>query len=286
MPNPVILAAVGRLPADMAVLRRALEVSKARDVDLHIAHVLDLPGDPSELDDASTFLGQASIAARDQIEAALTAMDVDSSSVTIRIKAGPHALCLIDLCAQLSPELIVMRAHQKKKISERLLGSTTERVIAAAATPVLVVKTKARKPCKRAVIATNGTDNALDLMRFVARHWSGARLRLMQVVHIPRQLKEAMLRTGAGKVAFADHREQLILKAEDHLRQLKRTSGLSADSVVAKGDPAKTLVAFCQQQNVDLIAMGQAHSNLVRRAFIGSVSRRVLRDADCDVLIF
>ncbi|EPX78253.1 universal stress protein [Litoreibacter arenae] len=285
MPKSVILAAVGRLPQDMAVLRRAIELVKNHDADFWVAHVLDLPGDPSELDDASTFLGQAAFAARDRIEAALLELGVEKSQVSIRIEAGAHALTLIDLCRQVDPALVVMRAHQKRKISERLLGSTTERVIAAASTPVLVVKTKAEAPYARAVVATNGTDEALDLMRFVSQQLPGVKLRLLQVVHIPRQLKEAMLRTGAGKVAFADHREQLILKAEEHLRLLVSKSDVSIQPAVAKGDPAKTLVAYCQDQNMDLIAMGQARKNLVSRAFIGSVSRRVLRDADCDVLI-
>ncbi|WP_442885676.1 universal stress protein [Amaricoccus sp.] len=36
---------------------------------------------------------------------------------------------------------------------------------------------------------------------------------------------------------------------------------------------------------MNLIALGPGRASLIRRAFIGSVTRRVLRDAACDVLI-
>jgi len=285
MQRTAILAAIGQLPQDLAVLTRAFELADGLEADLHVVHVLDLPGKEADLDDRSTFLGQANLAVRDRIAAALRDLGAESASVNVHVVAGAHALSLIDMCEEMAPDLIVMRAHQKKKLSERLLGSTTERVIAATATPVLVVKKRADRAHRRAVVATNGTDDALDRLQLVSRLLPRVRLQLVHVVHIPRQLKEAMLRSGAGRAAFADHREQLILSAEIHLKQVAEESGLRAAPVVFKGDPAKTLTEFCRFQNVDLIALGQARSTLVKRAFIGSVSRRVLREADCDVLI-
>ncbi len=286
MAKSVILAAIGHLPRDNYVLSRALELSRMKDATLHVVHVLNLPGKAADLDDSSTILGQAAFAARDRITATLREMGSETTSVNIQIKVGAHALCLIDLCEDLVPTLIVMRAHQRKKLSETLLGSTTDRVIAAAATPVLVVKTQAQTPYMRAVLATNGTDDAHDILQFMSWLLPEARLYLVQVVQISRQLKEAMLRTSAGKTAFTDYREQLTIAAENHLRALMTKSGRTAVPVVFKGDPAKTLSDFCATQDIDLIALGQGNSNLVKRAFIGSVSRRLLRDASCDVLIY
>ncbi|TDT77978.1 nucleotide-binding universal stress UspA family protein [Litoreibacter halocynthiae] len=287
MTQTTILAAIGELPQDVAVLDRALEVSTASRADLHVVHVLDLPGSSAQLDDLTTLPGQAAFAARDKIQAALTELGADLSSTKLHIVLGSHALALLDLCHDLSPDLIVMRAHQKVKISEKLLGSTTDRVIAAGHTPVLVVKRPVKHRYGRAVLATNGTDNALDRSAFVSNLLPEVKLHVVQAVQIPPQLKEAMLRFGSRTKDLTKHRRKLIEEAEDHLRDVKAQShGRGMTSRVLKGDPLSVLTRMCRDQDFDLIALGQGRSSLVSRAFIGSVSRRLLRDAVCDVLIW
>ena len=87
-----ILAAIGHLANDNSVLSRALELSNARNANLHVVHVLDLPGKSADLDDMSTLLGQAAFAARDRIQAGLRELGSENDSVEIRVKTGAHAL--------------------------------------------------------------------------------------------------------------------------------------------------------------------------------------------------
>lgn len=286
MTTKLILTAIGQLPQDTAVLERALEVAHRSDAELRVVHVLDLPGNGADLADVTTFLGQAVLAARDRIELALTELDADSSNIAIQIELGPHALTLIDICQNLKPDLIVMRAHQNTKIKERLLGSTTDRVIAAAETPVLVVKRAVKESYDCVVVATNGADNALEASEFVIDLLPEVRLNLVQAVQIPPQLKEAMLRVGSRKSELESHRTKLLNDAKNHLRNLAEKVGRRVKSQVLKGDPANALTRLCRKRDVGLIVLGQGRSSLVRRAFIGSVSRRLLRDAPCDVLIW
>lgn len=286
MTQKIILAAIGQLPQDLAVLERAAEIAKASRADLHIVHVLDLPGNEAELDDNSSFIGQAAIAARDRIKVALDELGEDPAQVIMQIEFGTHALTLLNVSKTLSPELIVMRAHQKKKIAQRLLGSTTDRVIAAGQTPVLVVKHAVKKPYSRVVLGTDGADAVLETSSFVSGLLPDAHLRLVQVVQIPPQFKEEMLRIGTRAEDLATHRKTLLKAAKDNLRDLASKIEQPVKTQVMKGDPAKSLMSLCHKRNIDLIAVGQGRASLVRRAFIGSVSRRLLRDASCDVLIW
>ncbi|MCX7567384.1 universal stress protein [Sulfitobacter sp. F26169L] len=285
MKPQMILAAVGHLPHDHAVLARALEVSGRSGAGLQIAHVLDLPGGRDDLTDASTFLGQAALAARDRLGLTLGEMGADLSQITIHIIHGTHAICLIDLCRDFRPDLVVMRAHQRTRIAEKLLGSTTERVIAAGQTPVLVVKRDTQTPYRHPVLATNGTDNAADTLRFVSTLLPDTKVHVVQAVDIPQQLKEAMLRVGTRERELAKHRKELTKAAGEHLQTLVQNSAASATSQVLKGDPLSVLTRLSQRADVDLIAVGAGRASLIQRAFIGSVSRRLLRDAACDVLI-
>jgi len=287
MGTPRILAAVGIFPPDHAVLARGLEISRASGADMHIVHVLDLPGDPADLDDISTFLGQAAFAARDRIKAALIDVDadVDTAAFAIHIELGAHALRLIEICDELRPDLVVMRAHQKTRISERILGSTTDRVIADGQAPVLVVKRPVERPYEQVVLATNGVDGASDAVRFIAGLLPQARLHMVAVIQIPPQLEEAMLSTGTRKAELSALRKKMITSAEENLHWLMSKWGPGATSKVLKGDPAKVLTRLCRSPQVDLMTLGTGRPGLIRRAFIGSVSRRLLRDAACDVLI-
>lgn len=286
MTEIVILAAIGDLPQDVAVLKRSVEIARALGAKLQVVHVLDLPGDASELHDITSFLGQSAFSARDRIKLALREIGADPMEVKILIELGAHAIALIGICSELSPALIVMRAHQKVKLKEKILGSTTDRVIAAAKTPVLVVKRTSNSPYDRVVLATNGTDSAMDTSRFIAALLPTAKLTLVQAVQIPPQLKEAMLRVGSRKDEIKALRKRLVNDAKVHLLTLTAKAGPNLSSEVLKGDPAKVLTQMSGDNNVDLLVLGQGRASLVRRAFIGSVSRRLLRDASCDVLIW
>jgi nucleotide-binding universal stress UspA family protein len=286
MVQKLILAAIGRLPHDISVLKRAIEIAAASGAKLEIVHILDLSTDTGNLNDHTSFLEKAACAARDRIDLALSDLIADPAEVKIQIVSGPHATSIINILGEVSPDLIVMRAHQKVRLKEKILGSTTDRVIAAAQTPVLVVKRAAKKPYDRVVLATNGTDSALGTSQFVTALLPDAKLTLVQAVQIPPQLKEAMLRVGSRNGELKALRKMLMNNAKDHLGTLTAQARPNLRSKVVKGDPAKVLTKMSGDKNVDLMVLGQGRSSLVQRAFIGSVSRRLLRDASCDVLIW
>ena len=241
MTTRCILAAVGQFPRDEAVLTRAHEIATTLRAALVVAHVVDLPGGDADLGRNDCLAGQAAFAMRDRILVALAGLGAGAEDVDIRIKAGSPALGLIDICQDLRPGLVVMRAHQKARISEKLLGSTTERMIAAHQAPVLVLKRPARRPYQRALVATNGEDNAHEAVSLVAALLPEVRLQLVQAVHIAPQLKQAMLRIGTYQDALETHREVLRRQADEHLAALAAKAPRRVSRRILTGDPAVAL---------------------------------------------
>ncbi len=280
-----VLAAVGQFPQDDAVLSRALEIATLHRAALTIILVIDLPGRDPGLGGLDTLDGQAAFVARDRIEKALAGRDTDVPDMVIRIETGSPALRLIEICEGLRPDLIVMRAHQKVKIAEKILGSTTDRMVATGQAPILIVKQPVSKAYSDVILATNGTDDAPGALTFVADLLPGAALHLLQAVQIAPQLEEAMLRIGASQAGLMAHRDELARSATDHLRMLAAMVAPPATIRVLRGDPATVLARATRRPNVDLLALGPGRTSLIRRAFIGSVTRRLLRDAACDVLV-
>lgn len=66
--------------------------------------------------------------------------------------------------------------------------------------------------------------------------------------------------------------------------QLDVPAGITVDTVTVRGDPAPALLAFAQQANADLVAVGTQRHSLFERLVVGSVATRVLRTARVGVL--
>lgn len=280
-----ILAAVDRFPQDDAVLLRGLEIAGLHGVSLTIVHIVNLPGHATAPAMLDTFRGQAELAARDRIEAALRRHRIGSATTRIHIESGSPAQRLVELCAELRPGLIVMRMHHKPSIISQMLAPTTERVIAANIAPVLAVKREVVQPYDRVLLAIDGPDKAPAVLSFVAPLLPEAALHLVQAVEIAPQFEEAMLRVGLSRMELSAHHDVLAEDAENRLRSLAGDLVPGTTWHVLHGEPATELARATQGTGMDLIALGPGRSGLLRRAFLGSVTRRLLRDAACDVLV-
>lgn len=96
-----------------------------------------------------------------------------------------------------------------------------------------------------------------------------------------------MLRAGSGQ-SMAAHRDALINKAKVSLRALSKQLEDRLESSVTRvvvGDPATSLVRSTWSRKVNLIAVGSGGSSKLRPTMLGSVTRQLLREAACDVLV-
>ena len=99
----------------------------------------------------------------------------------------------------------------------------------------------------------------------IAKHFSG----FIKVVNVYEK--------GKKKEA-----EAAILVAEQNLEQEK----VAHDSLLALGSsPAKTLVIMAKQENFDLIAVGSRGLGRNVSMLLGSVSKQVVSNAYCNVLV-
>lgn len=79
---------------------------------------------------------------------------------------------------------------------------------------------------------------------------------------------------------LADQREQASRHLREFVESLDQTH---LEQVVLEGDPARTIASFAHEQGVDLILMPTRGLGVFRRLLIGSVTAKVLHDAECPV---
>jgi len=64
--------------------------------------------------------------------------------------------------------------------------------------------------------------------------------------------------------------------------------GLPADSPIhyEEGDPAAAILAALARENIDVLVAGALEKEIVLHPFLGNVARRLVREANCSVMLF
>ena len=77
---------------------------------------------------------------------------------------------------------------------------------------------------------------------------------------------------------------ETLRKFTDVLAELE----LPADSPIhcEEGDPAEAILATLARENIDVLVAGALEKEVVLHPFLGNVARRLVREADCSVMLF
>jgi len=105
-------------------------------------------------------------------------------------------------------------------------------------------------------------------------HWGIRKLVLFHVI-----------RFGYGHGAGLAHNKDYVAWLEGKATLL-RDSGFEVEvQVTASGEPAASITEAADSNGADLIMVGSRSQNLIKRLFLGSVAREVIRTADRPVLL-
>ncbi len=84
---------------------------------------------------------------------------------------------------------------------------------------------------------------------------------------------------------FAQTRVEMERKLEGWRAEAERLAGLPVDAAVLAGNPAEELVRFARERFCDTIVMATHGRTGLRRLVLGSVAEKVVRTADCTVMV-
>jgi nucleotide-binding universal stress UspA family protein len=110
---------------------------------------------------------------------------------------------------------------------------------------------------------------------------AGARLTILNVVSDP----SATYPASAAFLVPQSERDAIVKASVGFLREYTSEAfeGYPADAVVHMGDPAREIIQFATENNIDLIMMPTVGCGSFRRLLLGSVTAKVLDEADCPV---
>jgi len=164
-------------------------------------------------------------------------------------------------------DVIIMGRRDKSDLLRSMMGSTTQKVIADTHSKVLVVPHHATFAGKGVILPVDGSrhsDAAATAVLSLVKH-DATPVTVVAVAAEPRQAAEA--RANAERI-----------------QTLFKQAGVDASLAVRTGTPETEIVAIANEMG-DLIVMGSHGSTGLDRLLVGSVSERVIGQAQCPVLV-
>jgi nucleotide-binding universal stress UspA family protein len=200
---------------------------------------------------------------------------------------GDVAGGIVDTAVAEKADLIIMSTHGYSGLTRWMLGSVTERVLREAHCPVLAVRDA--EPIEQILITLDGSylaELALE-PAFALAQACNSQVTLLQVTP-DKELAQSRQAEGIDQTEAEQAHKELGVGIQRHLDRLVERyapSGLSVKAVVASGSPAATILDHIEYYHVNVAAMATHGRTGLRRWVYGSVTEKVMRGAQCSMLI-
>jgi nucleotide-binding universal stress UspA family protein len=214
----------------------------------------------------------------------------DDLTVTVRIEEGDVADAIVKT-AEREADIIVMTSHGYTGFTKWVLGSVTERVVAHATCPVLIVKNE--RPLSKLLVPLDGSsyaETAIEPALEIAAAMGGE-LTCLNVIEPPADVANALV----ARLGLLDPELDNWLKernqthARDYLESVARScathSTVPLNMVMRKDQPADGILAYAEHEDMDLIVISTHGRAGMAKWLMGSVTEKVVQQAPCHVLI-
>ena len=213
------------------------------------------------------------------------------------VRNGDSAKAILEAEERTGADLVVMATHGRTEIAHLILGSVAEKVVRESKRPVFTTRRgetlSGANPFQKILVPvdiSDPTNASLACARRIAEQSGG----MVYPLHIvPTDETELLLRdvyearedqtshkvnaVVAEKVA----RHKLANLAEAHL------AGMQYEPLLhVSGDPAKTILEIERDLRADLIVMTNHGISRFFHLLLGSITEKMMREANCPVLAF
>ncbi len=198
-------------------------------------------------------------------------------SLTHVVREGFSSEAIVAIARETQPELLVIGATGHSAIARMLLGSTSDYVATHAPCSVLVVRpAKAMNQDHRLRIAIGYEESEpaqAAIEEFAEFGWAGETdVRVVSVTYQPRFYDAPNVGSSPEGVKKA-------------AEQLHAFAPQATGSVVQSDHIGEGLVKFIEEEEIDVMVVGETPRTRLGRVLMGSMTRYVLRHAPCSVWI-
>lgn len=184
-------------------------------------------------------------------------------------------------------DLLALGVQGSHPLRELVVGTTAERLLQQARSPVLVVKRPPQGPYRRVLVAVDFSPHSQLALSWAAAIAPRAEICIAHVFLVP--FEGMMNYAGVSADTVAEYRGRARQEAESAMEGLIQAAGVDTRSLrrfIEHGDRAAgILVAKAGEFGADLVVAGRHGKSLTEHLLLGSVTLRLLGECTCDVLV-
>jgi nucleotide-binding universal stress UspA family protein len=288
-----IVAATDLSDTAAAALQWAKEIAIDHRAALHIVHASNLTGwstDYLEID--ARVPAQIQDSTRRKLEEIARQHQQSGLDVVSTVRPGEPCDVILAAADTQRADLIVVGTRGARGLDYLLLGSTAQRVVQRASSPVLTVHpqdAEKERPIRRILVATDFSPEAEAALRTSLTLSKGSpaetQVILMHAYLVPYDLMAAdgFVSATAGLEQWQTAQSDVEHRLESSAQPL-REAGIAVEILGLEGYPPEVVIDKAHEKAVDLIAMGTHGRRGLTHALLGSTAERVIHRAPCPVL--
>jgi nucleotide-binding universal stress UspA family protein len=271
----------------------ALEVARRERAEVTLLCVVPPIRESEVMDDgyvlyADQLTEMAQSDARAYLNRIACPLHAEGIKVKTALEVGIPADCILDYAQTMQMDLIAMATHGRSGVGRWVYGSVADRVLRAAACPVLLTRAGAERPAafNRILVPLDGSplaESALPHARALAAAFD-AEIVLLRVLSASAgvyTLPEMLPVLAADTYRNEQESLEYLARWEASLQD----QGLRVRTHSAKSPVAEAILDVARAEQVNLIAMCTHGRSGMQRWFYGSVAQRVLQAAEAPILL-
>lgn len=206
--------------------------------------------------------------------------------VTSSVKTGRVHAEIAAYADTVDAGLVVAGAHGGGYLRELLLGATAVKVLRKISRPLLIVKREPQGAYRRVLVPVDFSESSLQAVALALRIAPQAGITLVHAFEVPFEGK--MHFAGVSEDIIHRYRTQARQEANQEMRKL--VSACEVDQarlshMVEHGYAPAVILEKAEQLEPDLIVMGKHGRSEWEDTLLGSVTKHVIYEAGCDVLV-
>ena len=194
---------------------------------------------------------------------------------------------IIEEAEKKQADMIIMGRRGRTGIRRLLMGSVTAKVIGYSPCNVLVVPRLAEIKYEKILVATDGSKYsaaaASEAIGIAKR--CGAELFIISVVPTETASPFDIVHSEMQHEMIAQKEFRDGEKNVNDLLVIAKQEGVKVEGHIIQGRPYEAIVENAREKGADLIVMGSHGRTGMERLLMGSVTERVVGNADCSVLV-
>ncbi len=182
--------------------------------------------------------------------------------------------------------LVVVGGYGADLVRELFLGATAEKVLRRSLRPVLIVKQEPTAAYRRLLVPVDFSPSSSRALDWALAVSHGAEV---TVVHVYEAPYESTLRYASVEDRVLEAYQAVARRqAQEAMRgflEPRRAAGTDFLERMLHGHPAAGIRELTEEMRPDLIVMGKHGQTEFEELLLGSVTRHVLSETPCDMLV-